>query len=86
MRIFIRRDRLLELGGFNENVILVEDVELTSQIKKKIFFIVNKHVLTTSRCFEKKGYAKTKAIYTKTFFSKSFRHQNNAFYFEDVTR
>ena len=84
MCIFIRRAKFMALGGFNECVKLGEDVELTSKISKKKFGIVNRHVLTTSRRFEKMGYAKTMTLYAKTFFSKSFRQKDNAFYFDDV--
>lgn len=86
MCIFMRRDKFNELGGFDETILLGEDVELTKKISRRKFCVVRRHVLTSNRRFEKMGYVKTMGLYVKTMFSKNFRHQDNAFYFDEVKK
>jgi glycosyltransferase involved in cell wall biosynthesis len=82
MCVFMRRTAFERFGGFDERIILGEDVELTSKVKRKKFGIVDRHILTSNRRFKKMGYLKTLYLYTKVRFSKSFRHKDNYYYFE----
>lgn len=82
MCIFIRRSAFTAIGGFDETVILGEDIELTSQVPKHKFGVVNRHVITSNRRFEKTGYVKTMQLYTRVRFSKKYRHVDHTAYFQ----
>jgi glycosyltransferase involved in cell wall biosynthesis len=82
MCIFMRRSEFEKLGGFDESVILGEDVELTSQVNRGKFGIVHRHVVTSNRRFEKMGYARTLGLYTGVRFSKKYRHRDHRAYFQ----
>lgn len=82
MCVFMRRTEFDRLGGFDERIILGEDVDLTSKVKKQKFGIVDRHVLTSNRRFKKMGYIRTLYLYTRVRFSKAFRHKDNYYYFE----
>jgi glycosyltransferase involved in cell wall biosynthesis len=79
----VRKDIFEQIGGFDEEVILGEDVELSRKIHHRKFGIVNSYIYTTNRRFKKMGYFKTIVCYTLVALSPKFRHRNNSFYFED---
>lgn len=81
MTIFVRRNVFEDLGGFDESMILGEDVELTSKFNASRFKVLNIHILTSNRRFKESGYFRTMLLYTKIFASKKFRRRNNSFYF-----
>lgn len=82
MCIFMRRSAFEQLGGFDERVILGEDVELTSQIHPGRFAVVRRHVLTSNRRFRKMGYLRTLRLYTAVRFSRKYRHGDHSYYFQ----
>jgi len=86
MFICIKRKTFWSLGGFDEEIILGEDVELSYKIDRKKFSIAKTFVYTTNRRFKKMGYINTIIYYTLVAFSSRFRHRNNAFYFEDKNK
>ena len=55
MFIFIRRDKLWELGGFDEKIQFAEDWHLTNKMKRKEFGVVDRFVYTSDRRVEKMG-------------------------------
>lgn len=81
-----RKDRLLELGGYNEKLIRNQDIELNKRIKKnggKIFLIPNTYVTYYARetydQLARNNYQNGKwniltVYYTKDFKSLSLRH------------
>jgi glycosyltransferase involved in cell wall biosynthesis len=82
MCVFMRRSAFEQFGGFDEHIILGEDVDLTSKVNKEKFGIVNRHILTSNRRFKKMGYLKTMHLYIMARFSKFFRQKDNYYYFE----
>ena len=81
MCVFIRRNAFNRIGGFDEAVLLGEDVELTSQIPKERFGIVHRHVVTSNRRFKRAGYAKTMWMYSNAHFRREYRHRDHSAYF-----
>lgn len=71
-----------EMGGFNEQIILGEDFDLTHRVKRSKFGVVNNFIWNTNRRFMKMGYLKTISMYTRVAFSKTYRLQNHKEYFE----
>ena len=53
--MLFKKDTFNKLGGFNENVVVGEDYELSSKIKPKKFKITNHHIYTPARRFKNKG-------------------------------
>ena len=84
MFILMRTDAFNKLGGFNEQVALGEDWELTHQISRDKFSINNSYINTTNRRFSAQGYVKTFRQYLKVVTSEAYRHQDHKEYF-DVT-
>lgn len=82
MCVFMKREAFERLGGFDVTVILGEDIELTTRIDWRKFRVVNRHVVTTNRRFEKMGYARTMRMYTQVRFSRKYRHRDHKTYFE----
>ena len=80
MFILIRRSKYNELGGFNENMVLGDDWELTHRIPRKKFGVANTYIWTTNRRFTKQGYLKTFSQYFRVAFSKDFREKDNTPY------
>ncbi len=83
MIILIKRDKFFELGGFNEQITLGEDVELTRKIDKRKFALARTFINTTNRRFKSMGYVRTSLTYLMVFVSKRFRHRPNTFYFKN---
>ena len=80
MFILIRRVRFLELGGFNEKMVLGDDWELTHKIPRKKFGVADTFIWTTNRRFMKQGYLKTFSQYFRVAVSKEFRQRDNTPY------
>jgi glycosyltransferase involved in cell wall biosynthesis len=80
MFILIRRSRFLELGGFNEKMVLGDDWELTHKIPRKKFGVAETFIWTTNRRFTKQGYLKTFSQYFRVAVSKEFRQKDNTPY------
>lgn len=83
MFMVVRTDIFKKTGGFDESVILGEDVEFSHKIHRKYFGIVDTWIYTTNRRFKKMGYVNTIVYYTMVAFSSRFRHRDNAFYFDE---
>ncbi len=82
MFIMMRSDVFKKLGGFNEQVALGEDWELTHQVAPSKFSINNSYINTTNRRFESQGYIKTFYQYLMVAASNKFRHANHTEYFD----
>ncbi len=80
MFILIRRSVFNSLGGFNENMILGDDWELTHKIPRKKFGVADTFIWTTNRRFMKQGYLKTFSQYFRVALSKEFRTRDNSRY------
>jgi glycosyltransferase involved in cell wall biosynthesis len=80
MFILIRRSKFIELGGFNEKMLLGDDWELTHKIPREKFGVAKTFIWTTNRRFMKQGYMKTFSRYFKVAFSKDFREKDNKSY------
>lgn len=80
MFILIRRKKYNELGGFNENMVLGDDWELTRMISRKKFGVADTFIWTTNRRFQSQGYLRTISQYFRVAFSKEFRHKDNRNY------
>jgi glycosyltransferase involved in cell wall biosynthesis len=82
MFILIRKSKFYELGGFNEEMVLGDDWELTHKIRREKFGIANTFIWTTNRRFMKQGYLKTFSRYFRVAFSKDFREKDNKSYID----
>jgi glycosyltransferase involved in cell wall biosynthesis len=80
MFILIRREKFNELGGFNEEMILGDDWELTRMISRKKFGVADTYIWTTNRRFQSHGYVRTISKYFRVAFSKEFRYKDNKNY------
>jgi glycosyltransferase involved in cell wall biosynthesis len=80
MFILFRRKRFDELGGFNEEMVLGDDWELTRMIPRKKFGVADTFIWTTNRRFQSQGYLRTIGKYFRVAFSKDFRHKDNRNY------
>jgi glycosyltransferase involved in cell wall biosynthesis len=80
MFILIRRAKFIELGGFNENMVLGDDWELTHKIPRRKFGVADTFIWTTNRRFAKQGYLKTFSQYFRVAVSKEFREKDNTPY------
>jgi hypothetical protein len=80
MFILIRRRKYIELGGFNEGMVLGDDWELTRMISRKKFGVADTFIWTTNRRFQSQGYLRTISKYVRVTVSKNFRHKDNRNY------
>lgn len=80
MFILIRRDKFVELGGFNEKMVLGDDWELTHKIKRDKFGVADTFIWTSNRRFKKSGYLKTVGQYLLIAASKEYRKKGHANY------
>jgi glycosyltransferase involved in cell wall biosynthesis len=80
MFILIRSGKFQELGGFNEEMVLGDDWELTRMISRKKFGVADTFIWTTNRRFQSHGYLRTISKYVRVAFSKDFRHKDNRNY------
>jgi len=80
MFILIRRKKFNELGGFNEKMVLGDDLELTRMISRRKFGVADTYIWTTNRRFRSHGYLRTIGKYFRVAMSKDFRQKNNRNY------
>lgn len=80
--ILMRNEAYKRLGGFNEQIALGEDWDLTHRVAPRKFCISNTFIYTTNRRFLKQGYLKTFAQYLMVAFSKKYRDRGNFSYFD----
>ena len=80
MFILIRRKKFHELGGFNEEMVLGDDWELTRMISRKKFGVADTFIWTTNRRFQSHGYLRTISKYVRVAISKDFRYKDNRNY------
>ena len=80
MFILMRRSKYLELGGFNENMVLGDDWELTHKIKRRKFGVADTFIWTTNRRFQKAGYLKTVGQYFLIAMSREYRKKGHREY------
>jgi glycosyltransferase involved in cell wall biosynthesis len=73
----IRRNKFLELGGFNEQDQYAEDYNLSRKVNKKRFGIVNSFVYSDDRRFKKMGYTGVIKLFLKTL-----KNKNNENYYK----
>lgn len=73
----IRKDRFLELGGFDEDLMHCEDYFLSIGISNTRFIIINKYIYTDDRRFRKMG--KINIIF---YFIRNMFNKNNKEYFK----
>lgn len=82
MMMFTNREFFNSVGGFDENIILGEDLEYARHVPKNRFGVIHAHILTDNRRFQKMGYFKTILSYVLVFSSKKFRYRQNTYYFK----
>jgi len=77
--MLIKSEIFKELGGFDEEIKIAEDYQLSKRIKPKKFGRINNVVFTPPRRFENKG-----VIYMiKLMVGSFFNHQNKKWFTED---
>ncbi|TAE56818.1 MAG: hypothetical protein EAZ89_04345, partial [Bacteroidetes bacterium] len=81
MFVFIRREAFWQAGGFREDMLLGDDVELGRQIRSPKFTLVPTWIYTSNRRFVKDGYLKTVLSYIQVFFSRQQRMKRRTEYF-----
>lgn len=74
--LYIRKKEFFELGGFNPELKLAEDVDLASKIKEKygrssIKILDKTGIITSARRFEQKGYIKVLGQWARALFFPS---------------
>jgi len=74
--MLISSDKFREIGGFDQEILVAEDYQLSRKIKPSKFEIIDKVVYTTPRRFKNKG-----MFYMVNLFIKSFIHRDNKNYF-----
>ena len=74
--MMIKTDKFKEVGGFDEEVKIAEDYQLSRKISFNKFKLFNKVVFTTPRRFENKGIS-----YMMMIFIMSYLKRNNKKYF-----
>lgn len=63
--LFVKRALFQKIGGFDENLIVMEDQEIVSRLKKHAqFTIIPKQVFTSARKYEKIGVFKLQIIFS----------------------
>jgi glycosyltransferase involved in cell wall biosynthesis len=82
MMMFCNREFFNSVGGFDEHIILGEDVEMAKAAPRNKFGVINAHILIDNRRFQKMGYIKTILSYVLAFSSKKFRYRQNTYYFK----
>ena len=84
MFLFLRTEAFKRIGGFNENLALGEDWELTRQIDRRRFEICDNVVAYTSnRRFENMGYWNTFYMWCSIAFNKRYRDRGHLEYFTE---
>jgi len=77
--MMIKTDKFKEVGGFDEEVKIAEDYQLSRKISFNKFKLFNKVVFTTPRRFENKGLG----YMIKLFFGSFFNHKNKSYFTKD---
>lgn len=63
--LFVKRDLFQKIGGFDEDLIVMEDQEIVSRLKKRAqFTIIPKPVTTSARKYEKIGVFRLQFVFT----------------------
>jgi glycosyltransferase involved in cell wall biosynthesis len=76
--MLIKKDTFVEVGGFDEEITIAEDYDLSKKIKPSKFTIIDRVVFTTPRRFKNKG-----IYYMIKIFIGSYINRNNKNYFKD---
>ncbi|MEQ8303817.1 MAG: TIGR04283 family arsenosugar biosynthesis glycosyltransferase [Cyclobacteriaceae bacterium] len=67
--LFVSRELFQNIGGYNENLFLMEDQEIIYRIKKRGKFLVMKHVIiTSSRKYQINGFLRLQLIFYTIYF------------------
>jgi len=74
----IRRNKFLELGGFNEKDQYAEDYNLSRKVHRRKFGIVRSFIYSDDRRFKKMGY-----IGVVKLFLKTLKNKNNENYYKE---
>lgn len=74
----IRRNKFLELGGFNEQDQYAEDYNLSRKVNRNKFGIVKSFVYSDDRRFKKMGYTGVIKLFLKTL-----KNKNNENYYKE---
>lgn len=68
--LFIRKDSFMKIGGFREDLIIMEDQEIVSRIKAHgKFNVIPGYVLTSARKYRVNGIFRMQAIFFYIYFS-----------------
>jgi hypothetical protein len=77
--MLIKSDTFINLGGFDEEIKVAEDYQLSKKIQPNKFGRINNIVFTSPRRFENKG-----VMYMiKLMIGSFFNHQNKKWFIED---
>lgn len=79
--MFMRTDAFRATGGFDEHMLLGDDVELARAIQPRRYAIAPTFVFTSTRRFRTYGYGRTIYEYLAVFFSRKQRLHNRMDYF-----
>jgi glycosyltransferase involved in cell wall biosynthesis len=82
MFICITREAFERAGGFREDMLLGDDVELGRQIDRRRFSLAPAWMHTSNRRFIAYGYLRTIGEYLQVFFSRTQRQRQRSSYFE----
>ncbi|MTI19956.1 glycosyltransferase [Fulvivirga sp. RKSG066] len=67
--LFVEKELFLALGGFDESMILMEEYDFISRVKKETnFAIIKKNAVTSARDYRVNGAFKLQFIYSYVFF------------------
>ena len=83
MFMLVQRNYFESQNGFDENLILGEDFELSHLVPKEKFGIVPSYINITNRRFQQDGYLSTIYKYTRIAMSKKYRYQDHKSYFAE---
>lgn len=67
--LFVSKEIFQQIGGFNEKLIVMEDQEIISRLRKRTNFrVMNDSVITSARKYRENGIYKTQAVYYLVYF------------------
>ncbi|MBN1278404.1 MAG: TIGR04283 family arsenosugar biosynthesis glycosyltransferase [Chlorobiaceae bacterium] len=62
--LFISKDLFCTIGGFDENMLVMEDIDIIQRIERQSsFHILDSHVVTSARKYHKNGILRLQAIF-----------------------
>ena len=62
--LFIARELFSQVGGFDDSLTTMEDIDLVKRIKKQASFkVINKYITTSARKYRKNGYYKVQVVF-----------------------